>query len=570
MTPRKATRWSLLALFVVFALVASACQPTPPAGASPAPGGTAGGEEKDPNAVIKIWMSSEPLNYDPQVGSFVNEIAVNSLVFEPLYLLDAKTSAPVPAVAAALPQVSPDGMTYTIKLNSGIKYSDGQALTAKNFAYAIARGCDPRQQSEYAFVLYDIVGCQEYNETDAKDTAALNAAKAKVGVTAKDDTTLEIKLKAAAGYFTAILTMWPTYPSREDMVTKGGETWWQSPATFVGNGPMVLKEWQRNQKFVFEANPNYRQKLQFKGLEYVIINEASVALAAYKDDQLDMTYVASADLRAVEADAALSAQMVDRAGSCTYYFGFNVRKPPFDDPNIRLAFSKAYDRDDFIKNVRNGLGVAATSFIMPGVPGNDATDDVQKYDVAAAKAAFSKASEASKAGLTGLKYTYSENATNKTIAEWATNQWKTNLGVTVELEPIAPTAYSALFRKGLDSPQLFFLGWCWDFPDPQNQLTTVWAHGNFASGRTGYNTLNESKEFDALVDKADRLANLEERVTIYKEAGKLLSKHAPASWVQYNKNKELVKPWIKGITFNPGDHGISGFFSLQDIYVLRR
>lgn len=566
MIPRVSTRW--LALFAAFALVVTACQPTatPPGGASP--GTTAApGEEKDPDAVIRYWLGSEPLNFDPQVGSFVNEIAVNSLVFEPLYLLDSETSAPKPAVASALPEISADGTTYTIKLNSGLKYSDGQPLTAKNFVYSIRRGCDPRQQSEYAFVLFDIVGCAELNETGTEDTAALNTASEAVGVRAVDDTTLEIKLKAAAGYFTPILTMWPTYPVRQDMVEKGGTEWWQDPATFIGNGPMVMKEWQRNQRFIFEANPNYRQKLQFKGLEYVIIDEASVALAAYRDNQLDITSIAPADLRAVQADPTLSKELVTRPGTCTFYLGMNVRRPPFDDQNIRTAFSKAFDREDFVTNVRQGIGKVATSFIMPGVPGHDESDTTQAFDATAAKAALDKASEASKAGLTGLKYTFSDTATSRTQAEWFANQFKTNLGVTIELEPVASTAYTGLFRQGKDSPQMFGLGWCWDFPDPQNQLTTVWAHTNFSAGRTGYSEINQ--KFNELVDRADRLADLDERVAIYKEAGKVLSQDAPAAWIYYSESRELDKPWIKGIKYNPGDHGIPGFFSLESIYVLK-
>jgi len=558
--------WSLLGPLVAVALVVAACQPTTTSGgASPA---ATPGEQKDLNATINLWMSSEPLRIDPQAGSFVNEIAVNSMVFEPLLSLDSKTSAPVAAAASALPTVSSDGTKYTFKLRDGLKYSDGQPLTMKNYEYAIKRGCDPRLESEYSFVLFDIVGCKEMNEADAKKTTAsdYDTMKGKIGVKATDEKTLEITLKSAAGYFTAIMTLWPTYPVREDLVTKGGDKW-TDPPTFIGNGPFVMKEWKHNSKIVLERNDSYRKKIQFKTLTYNIINEASVALAAYRQGDLDMTTVAAADLRAVLADATLAKELADRDGSCTYYFGMNVRRPPFDDQNIRTAFARSFDRDDFIKNIRQGIGKAATGFVMPGVPGYDETDLIQKYDVAAAKAALDKASAASKAGLTGLKYTYSDNATNKAIAEWAQNQWKTNLGVTVTLDPVASTAYTGLFRQGKESPQLFFLGWCWDFPDPQNQLTTVWAHKNFSAGRTGYDTLNA--KFNELVDKADKESDQAKRLDLYKQAGKILSTDAPAAWVQYNAAKELVKPWIKGITANAGDHGISGFFSLEQIYVLK-
>ena len=568
MTPRNRV-WSLIAPLAALALIVGACQQTPSTTTPTTQPTTAAtpGEQKDADGILTINQGSEPLRIDPQAGSFVGEIAVNSLVFEPLLLLDPKTNAPIPGAAAALPTVSSDGTKYTFKLRDGLKYSDGTALTMKNYQYGMRRGCDPRLESEYSFVLYDIVGCEEFNTSEAKDDATLDGLRDKVGVVATDDKTLEVTLKSAAGYFAAIMTLWPTYPVREDLVTKGGDKWTE-PATFIGNGPFVMKEWKHNESITFEKNPNYRTPVQFKGIKYVFINDSSVALAAYKSDQLDIAGVPATELRSVTADADLSKQLTDAPGACTYYFGMNLRKPPFDDQNIRLAFAKSFDRDDFIKNIRQGIGSAATGMVMPGVPGNDPTDTVQKFDVTSAKASLDKASAASKAGLTGLKYTYADSPVNKAVYEWVANQWKTNLGVEVAADPVASTAYTGLFRQGKDSPQLFFLGWCWDFPDPQNQLTTVWAHSNFSAGRTGYDGFNQ--KFNELVDKADRESDQAKRLDLYLQAGKQLSQDAPAAWVQYSAAKILVKPWVKGITWTAQDTS-SGvpIHVIKDVYVIK-
>ncbi len=555
----------VFALFVIASLLVSACTSTP---GTTTPSASAV-SNVDPNANITINMGSEPDTIDPQKSSFVGEIGQAAMVFEGLMTFDSKTTAPIPAAAAAQPKWDAAAKTYTYTLRDGLKYSDGAPLTAKNFEYSFLRGCDPTQAGDYAFVLYVVVGCEEWNTMDTKTAtpAELDAAKAKVGIKATDDKTIVFTLKEAASYFVPISALWIGWPVRESDVKKGGDTWTE-PATYIGNGPLKLTEWKHNEKMVYERNDNWRKgKVQFKTLTKVMINESAVAFAAYRNNELDMAAVAAPDLRTVESDPELKSQVVDTPGSCTFYYGFNVRRPPFDDPNIRMAFAKSFDRQAFITDVQK-IGKAAVSggFIPPGFPGYDESDTVQKFDVAAAKDLLAKGSDASKAGLTDLKYTYAQSAVNQTRAEWVQAQWKTNLGVNVTLDPVQSTAYSALFKKGKDSPQLFLLGWCADFPDPQNWHSTVWATGGVSAARTGYS----SAQFDKLTGDADKEPDATKRADLYKQAGQLLSKDAAAAWIWYDAGKRVQKPWIKGIIDNPIDYGIPGYFSLEQVYVAKR
>jgi oligopeptide transport system substrate-binding protein len=564
MTNRRTGMGPLLVLLAIASLLVSACTAAPSGEGTTT--GTAAGAA-DPDGVLTLNMGSEPDTIDPQKASFVNEIGQASFVFEGLMTFDTATSKAVPAAAATAPTLSSDGLKYTYTLRDGLKYSDGAALTAKNFEYSFLRGCDPAAAGDYAFVFYIIVGCEAYNTADTKKLtpAELSALRAKVGVKATGDKTLEFTLTDPAPYFVPITALWQGWPVRESDVTKGGDKWTE-PATYIGNGPYKLSEWKHNEKMVFERNDNYRKKMQVKTITKVMINESAVAFAAYRNNELDITGVGPTDLRTVEGDAELKSQVLDVGGSCTFYYGFNVRRPPFDDVNVRLAFSKSFDRAAFVKDVQQGIGKAADGgFIPPGFPGYDNTDTEQKYDVAAAKALLDKASPASKAGLTGLKYTFSSSATNKARAVWAQGLWKTILGVTVELDPVQSTAFTALFKKGQDSPQLFFLGWCADFPDQQNWHSTVFATNGISSARTGYS----STAFDSLTKAADKEADAAKRDSTYLQAGKQLSKDASAAWVFYDQSKYLVKPWLKGITANPIDYGIPGFFSFEKMFVAK-
>ena len=138
MTKRRTGIWSVSALLAIASLLIGACSQAPAGQTTTTTGGATGAA--DPNGTLTLNMGSEPDTIDPQKSSFVNEIAQASFVFEGLMSFDTKTSKPVPAAAAAAPKLSADGLTYTYTLKDGLKYSDGSALTAKNFEYAFLRG----------------------------------------------------------------------------------------------------------------------------------------------------------------------------------------------------------------------------------------------------------------------------------------------------------------------------------------------------------------------------------------------------------------------------------------------
>lgn len=561
MTRRRNSIWSVLASLMILSLIASACTSTQ------GPQTQAG--DYDPEGELITNMGSEPDTIDPHKASFLGEIGIVMQVFEGLMSLDPKTLKPIPAAAAKDPEVSADGLTYKYTLRDGLKYSDGSPLTAKDFAYGYTRTCSPQNAGDYGFVLFIIKGCDAWYHMDPKKAtpAELDAGKASLGIKVLSPKELEFTLIEPAAYFPSITYMWVGMPARESDVTKGGDKWTE-PATYIGNGPFKLSEWKHNEKMVFERNTNYRQEVKLKKKTQVMITEGAVAFAAYRSNELDTTGVAAEDLRSIESDPALKAQMVDSGGSCTFYYGFNNAKPPFDDQKVRLAFAKSFDREAYIKDVQKTGQPAKGGFIRAGFPGYDETDTVQKFDVAAAKTliASSKYASLTNPAFTGLKITYSSSARTKARMEWVQQQWKNNLGVDVALDPVDPTAYSALTKKPETTPQVFFLGWCADFPDPQNWHTTVWiTKSGISSGRVSYS----NTEFDKIVRAADQEKDATKRMSEYLKAGKILSNDAPAAWVYYDASPALIKPWVKGVTSTAID-SVLGQMRLWEIYVTKK
>lgn len=535
---RRRSTWSLLSLLMIAAVLAAACTSGNNGTTTPS------GDQLDPNGAITTNTGAEPDTIDPQKESFVNEVAQTMMVYEALMSFDPKTLKPVPGAAKEAPKLSSDGLTYTFTLRDGLKYSDGSPVTAKDFAYGFTRLCDPNIAGEYAFTGYIIAGCEKWNEMDPKKAtkAELDAAKAALGIKVNGDKEISFTLTEKAPYFLSIAALWVGVPTRESDVTKGGDKWTE-PATFIGNGPFVLSDWKHNEKMVYTRNDNYRTPAKLKTWTKVMINENAVAFAAYQNNELDAVGIAAEQLRTVDADANLKAQTVDVGGSCTIYVGFNNAKPPFDDAKVRLAFAKAFDRNAYINDVAKiGKPADPGGFIPPGMPGYDQSDTTQKFDPAAAKQLLSQSKYANTDTLKNLKFTYSASAANKTRIEWLQQQWQTNLGITVSPDPVDATTYTSLVKKPETTPLMFRLGWCADYPDQQDWLTTVF-HSSSSVTHVGY----KSADFDKMVRQADADANPESRDKTYQQASQLLSKDAAAAWWYYTATKYLRKPWVKGV-----------------------
>ena len=558
MIQRRSGLWSVLVMLVAVSMIVTACSTT----AAPPAGNTAAA---DPLGEFNTNMGSEPDTIDPQKESFVGEVGQSSMVFEALLTLDPKNSLkPIPAAAKDLPKVSADGLSYTYTLRDGLKYSDGSPLTVKDFAYAFTRLCDPNVAGEYAFTGYIIVGCEDYSNMDPKKAtpAEIAAGKAKLGIsTSGSDITF--KLTEPAPYFNSIAGLWVGFPVRESDVTKGGDKWTE-PATFIGNGPFKLTEWKHNEKMVYERNDNYRNPAKLKKWTKVMINEGAVAFAAYRNNELDASGIGAEDLRTVNGDADLKAQVKDAPGSCTFYYGFNTTRAPFTDAKVRLAFAKSFDRVSYVNDVVGGIGKPIESFLPPGLPGNDPSDHAQAFDVTAAKKLLADSSFAGKPEMSGIKFTYSSSARNKTRIEWVLQQWKTNLGVDIAADPVASTTYTQLVKKLETTPPLYFLGWCADYPDQQDWLTTVFISSSTVSHSGWKNT-----QFDTLVRQADKEPDPKKRDDTYLTAQKILTGEAPVAFVYSNAAKYLLKPYVHGITDSALDFEYGGF-DLPSIYVTKK
>jgi oligopeptide transport system substrate-binding protein len=540
--------------------------------ATPAPKPTEAPKPK----VLRVNLGTWPDIIDPQKSSFVNEIAHLNLIYEGLTRFNEKLET-VPGAAEKW-EYNKDATELTFTLRKGLKYSDGALLNAARFKYSLMRNIDPHTAGEYATITNEIKGAEDWQSADLAKTKPEELAKlqavvdssiqaldstgkpcktGKDGYAQEDCLTLKLTLRAPAPYFHTVMGIWVAYPAKEENIKAGGDIWWTSSKYQIGNGPFILKSMEPYVRSRFEPNPNYWGGKANTAIEFSYITDSAVSFQAYKNNEFDIVGLAAEDLATVQKDPVLSKEANIYPGSCTFAVMFHQEKEPFTDKNVRIAFIQSLDRAAWVKDVLNGLGSPTQTWIPKGYPGYKENETRWGYDLNAAKAALAKSKYGSADKLPPITLTFSDTPRNRTRNEWLAKKWKEGLGVDIKLNPVESTTYTALTKDKATAPQVYILGWCADYPDPQNWLSVYWKTGAFGQ-RIGYS----NKELDKILTQADTTVDPKTRMELYQKAQDMLVDDAAVAFFWNNVNAYLIKPWVKGVKTTPQDAGFAGSYSV--------
>jgi oligopeptide transport system substrate-binding protein len=525
------------------------------------------GTAKPPVAVaaandLRVNATSFPDTLDPQKASFVNEIGHLHLVYEGLTRLNTNLET-VPGAADKW-EFNADATQLTFHIRGGLKYSDGSLLNAKRFEYSLFRLIDPTVAGDYAGSLDVVPGAIEYRTADPAKTSADDMAKLKAAVAIQaldskgvactgydqaDCNTLVLKFKAPAPYMATVLSMWVAYPAKEELIKAGGDNWYLDAKNQIGNGPFVMDKLEASQESHFIPSPTYWRGAAKINIDYKYITDSAVAFAAYKNNEFDIVPLAAEDLKTVEADTALNAQKMIYPGSCTFAIFFTPFKEPFTDKKVREAFILASDRNGWVNTVQSGLGSPTLTWIPKGYPGYDPNETRYATDAALAKTTLADSDWVKAGKPLDVKLTFSDSPRNRTRFEFLAANYKDALGVDVKLDPVEPTAYTALTKDKSTIPQVFYLGWCADYPDPQDWLSIYWMSTSEYAKRYGYVNL----DLDKLMQAGDSEIDPAKRAKDYADAQTMLIGDATAAMMSNNVNAYMVKPYVKGIATTPQD-----------------
>ncbi len=364
---------------------------------------------------------------DPQQISDLYSRRVADAIFEGLYEFDylASPARVVPNTAAALPTITDDGRTWTIRLKPGIRFADDPAfggkpreLVAEDYVYSIKRMLDPTLKVGGDPALTDlIVGARPVIDA-ARKSGKFDYDATIEGVVAVDSHTLRIRLSQVDYTMLERLAILNTYAVAREVVEKHGADVVSHP---VGTGPFRLVEWRRGSRVVLEANPHYRtitfpssddpahrqlvasmkgRKLPaLKRVEISIIVEQVPELLAFQQGNLDYITLGTTIVARMVENGRLKREVADRGiGYIRYpvpaliFTYFNQDDPVVggnaaDKVALRRAIAMGFDFDTFIKTLYGGHAQPANQLLPPGVSGFDRSLPAKSvYDPAAARA----------------------------------------------------------------------------------------------------------------------------------------------------------------------------------------
>jgi oligopeptide transport system substrate-binding protein len=550
----------------VAATAAAATQAAATAAASPGAAGRPADAAPDDQQIFRA-SASEPQYLDPHRSSFAADISVERMLFRGLFQLD-KDGKPAPAMATELPTtqnggISADGKTYTIKLKPGLKFSDGSPLTAKDFEYSMKRALSPEIAGDYAFLLGNFEGAEAYMSSKATG-AELEAVAAKVGVKAKDDATLEIKIVNVEPTLLIKLAEWAAFPVKKDIVEKEKEKAFTEGGKLVGNGPYMLKEYKLKESMTLVPNPNWAltPKPLLKEIRLRFIDDAERAFDAFRNNELDVMWDTPASkLAQIKADSTLKTQYLQQRSPETRGLHLNQKVKPLDNVKVRMALAKAIDRETLNKVVFQEKYTPTTQWVPAGVSGIAATTyDEQKFDVAAAKKLLEEAGFPNGQGFPKLKLVLRDNKELKDLGEFLKTDYKKNLGIDIDLDIVDSKTRSTRFQKG--DFELFFGGWIQDFPDVENWIDSLWDTGG-GNNHSAYS----NAELDAKLKANKFEPNTEKRLAAYKEMNDIVNKTVAIANMYHGSLNYMIKPKVAGYTPTNNDAALPGDWNAEAWYI---
>lgn len=548
----------LVMIALVVAIFAAACAaPTPP----PAPAPTSGAAPQPPRAggvkVLRLGRATYPDVLDPQKSSYGIEIEVLKLCYEGLTAIDAKGN--IGPGAADKYELSKDGTSMTFHIREGLKRADGTPMNASDYEYSLKREVDPRVLGkQYTDIVHDVKGADPLIDAEGKKLTddELNKMYAAYGVKGDDSTrTLTVTFTQPVGFWHYIAYTWVTYPSFKKSVDAAPDNWWTKAESHNCNGPYKIKSIEEGKRIVYEANPNYwRGKPKIDRVEATYITDEAQRFEAYKKGEFDEVDVTPETLAQVNSDPKLQAEFVRYPAAITTNLAFNNARKPFDDKNVRIAFSQAVDREGWVRDVSKGIGKPYTRWIPPGVPGaQPAKPGVPATDPKAAVETLIKNGYGTADGkkvdctkLGELKITYGATAQNHARFQFLAGNFVRVFNCPITLDPVDPTVATALTKDPKTNPQIARQGWIEDYPHPQNWLSVYWKCAAFAKR---YSYCN--KDLDALMSKADATLDFNESIKLYQQAEDLLLSDVPGAPMNYSENLYLIKPYLTGLKDNP-------------------
>ncbi len=479
--------------------------------------------------ILTLWDTG-PITLDPAIAADFSSYTYVVHIFSGLVRLDHELET-VPDIAETW-EKSPDGKTFTFYLREGVRFHSGREIKAADFKYSWERACHPDTGSGTAATyLGDIVGVSEMIEGETQEIS---------GVEVVDDYTLRVTIDAPRPYFLSKLA-YPTAFVVDSANVESGTRWWREPD---GTGPFKLKEWEAGQWLVLERNGDYYGDPA--GVEHVVYYLAGPPMAMYELEHIDVVSVHGAQIHKVRDETGpFYRELTVTPELSLYYLGFNTAEPPFDDIDVRLAFSHAVNRERIVRLILRDMVNQAEGILPPGMPGYDEGLAGPDYDVERAKEYIASSRYGDASNLPPITLTVS--GYGNYIPEFLgaiIDEWQQKLGVEVTVRQLEPEHF--IYNLKQERDEMFLLGWIADYPDPHNFLDIL-----FRTGRENNAFEYSNPVLDDLLDQAAVEQDESLRLEMYRQAERIVVDDAPCLPLWHGVNHILVRESVTGYVLNP-------------------
>ena len=557
--------------------------------------------------VLHHRLRAKVLSLDPaDVGDSASHGVANE-IFECLYQYHylKRPYQLIPHLAADMPQISEDRLTYIIKIKRGVYFADdlcfeggkGRELKAGDFIFAWKRIANVKTRSKMWWIFDNkIVGLDEFREytKGCKRDEDVDYCRPVEGLTTSDDYTLVIKLKRSWPQILYMLAYLPTAPIAKEAVNYYGKDIVSHP---VSTGPFKLKVWNRGSYIEMVRNTNFWEELypsegEDGDLEEGLLRDAGEAIPfvdriiwrIVAEDQprwlmflqgdVDITSIPKDNFgQAIAMGRGLTPDMKKRKIQLTtfqepdtFWVGFNMEDAVLGkNKPLRWAISCAIDRERWIELFFNGRGNVAYGFIPPIMPGYDPRiKEISKteYNPEKAKTLLKQAGELYGGELPGLKLTIpGTDTTYRQMGQFLLAALQ-DIGLDVEVEYLDwPTYLEKLRTK---SVQLFSSGWIADYPDVENFLQIF--YGKNSPWPNSFNYSNP--EFDKIYEQAAVMSDSPERTELYRKAERIVVEDAPCAFMFHRIFYVMHHEWIENFkvdAYKPDSfgYGLSKYYKVD-------
>lgn len=553
----------------------------------------------DPNKILRYVFPVAETGFDPAGVHDLYSAHVNASIFETLYTYDylASPAKLVPRTAVALPEVSEDGLTYTIRIQKGIYFVDDpifkgkkRELTSADYVYSFKRLLDPNLHSPNSWLLDGRIAGMDTVLKQAQKTGKFDYDQPVVGLQTPDRHTLVIRLTSPDQNFPMILAHQPAGAVSREVIEKYRNKSGFAMGHPVGTGPYMLARWTPGSRIVLKANPDFRsfvwnfkassaedQKIvqamqgklmpQIGVIDIQVMEEGQSRWLSFSKDEVDLFQLDGELTVQALQNGELKPELVKKGvqlsrivePSIDYHY-WNMKNPVVGGLSkekiaLRRAMAMAFSADSYINILQKGDAQKLQALIPNGVVGYD--PDYKSSIPYSVKAA----------NLLLDRYQYRVGA----------NGWRMQpdgkplvIDMTISGSSLRSQQQAEFWKRILDSLKIQMTtkslpfsealklekqcktmfktsAWIADYPDADNFMQLFYGKNVHVSN----NSCVQIPEFDRLYEQTQKMSPSPERDALYRKMSRILEVYMPAQVIGARYRNILAQPRVIGFKKHP-------------------